>query len=108
WFRMAGGASVPGMTLRQSGKGEFLGGLSYSGGVEDPAVWNHFVTEGRLRDDFESLDIHISCPIPNDTERAGKTLFYIDDVSLQVIEDSPLSVTATLDEYYIGETIRWN
>ena len=37
------------MNLRQSGNGEYLGGIEYAGGVEDPAVWNHFQAEGRLR-----------------------------------------------------------
>ncbi len=102
-----GGAAVPGMTLRQFGKAEFLGGLSYSGGIEDPAAWNHFVTEGRLRDDFEGLDIHISCPIPSDPEQTRKALFYSDDVSLQAIEEPPLAIATPLDEYYVGESIHW-
>jgi hypothetical protein len=106
WFRLGGGAAVPGLTLRQFGKAEFLGGLSYSGGIEDPASWNHFVTEGRLREDFEGLDIHISCPIPSDPEQARKALFYIDDVSLQAVEEPPLAITTPLDEYYVGESIR--
>jgi hypothetical protein len=95
------------MTLRQFGKGEFLGGLSYSGGIDDPTVWNPFVAEGRLGNEFEGLDIHISCPIPSDPEQAAKTLFYIDDVSLQAIEEPPLSVSTPLDEYYVGEAIPW-
>ena len=108
WFRLGGGTATPGMTLRQFGKGDFLGGLSYTGGIEDPAVWNHFVTEGRLRSDFEGLDIHISCPIPSDPELAAKALFYIDDVSLQAIEEPPLSVSTPLDEYYVGEAVPWH
>ncbi len=107
WFRLGGGGSTPGMTLRQSGKGEFMGGLSYTSGIDDPTVWNHFVTEGRLRSDFESLDIHISCRIPNDPELARKALFYIDDVSLEAIEEPPLSLSTPLDEYYVGEAIPW-
>jgi hypothetical protein len=31
----------------------------------------------------------------------------MDDFSLEVIEEPPLSVTTPLDEYYIGETIGW-
>ena len=107
WFRLGGGSSTPGMTLRQFGGGEFLGGLSYTGGIEDPTVWNHFVTEGRLRDDFEGLDIHISCPIPRDPEQAAKTLFYIDDLSLQAVDEPPLVMATPLDEYYVGEAIPW-
>jgi hypothetical protein len=55
WFRLGGGSLVPGLNLRQSGNGEYLGGIEYTGGVEDPAVWNHFQAEGRLRNDFASL-----------------------------------------------------
>ena len=107
WFRLGGGAAVPGMTLRGFGKQEYLGGLSYTGGVNDQAVWNHFEAEDRLRDDFESLDIHISCPVPDDAEVAGRSVFYIDDVSLQAIDEPPLVVSSPLDEYYVGETIPW-
>jgi hypothetical protein len=107
WFRLGGGSAVPGLTLRQFGHNEFLGGLSYTGGLEDPAVWNHFVTEGRLRDDFEGLDIHIACPVPGDPELARQAFFYLDDVSLQAIEEPPLAVSTPLDEYYVGEAIPW-
>jgi len=95
------------MTLRQSGKHEFLEGISYSGGVDDPAVWNHFEAQGRLRANFEHLDIHISCPVPDDPEVAAKSIFYIDDVSLQAIEEAPMIVSTALDEYYVGESIQW-
>jgi len=108
WFRLGGGVATPGMTLRQSGRGEYLGGLSYSGGIEDPTVWNHFVADGRLRSDFEGLDIHISCPIPGDPQLAAKALFYIDDVSLQAIGEPPLSISTPLDEYYVGEDVPWS
>jgi len=108
WFRLDGGSAIPGMTLRQFGKGEFLGGVSYTGGIEDPAVWNHFVAEGRLNNDFESLDIHIACPVPADLALAGRALFYIDDVSLQALEEPPLSVSTPLDEYYAGEALPWS
>jgi hypothetical protein len=107
WFRLGGGSATPGMTLRQFGQGEFLGGLSYTGGIEDPTVWNHFVAEGRLLSDFESLDIHISCPVPGQPEAAAKALFYIDDVSLEAIEEPPLAVSTPLDEYYVGEALPW-
>ncbi len=108
WFRLGGGSLVPGMSLRQFGKNEFLGGLEYTGGVADPAVWNHFQTEGRLREDFEGLDIHISCRIPeDDPQLARESVFYLDDVSLQAIDEPPLTVTTPLDEYYVGEVIPW-
>ncbi len=107
WFRLGGGSAVPGMTLREFGRQEFLDGISYQGGVDDPAVWNRFEAEGRLRSDFESLDIHISCPVPDDPETARKSLFYIDDVSLQGIDEPPLAIATPLDEYYVGETIPW-
>jgi len=107
WLRLGGGTAVPGMTLREFGKQEFLDGISYQGGVDDPAVWNHFEAQGLLRGDFENLDIHISCPVPDDPEAAGKSLFYIDDVSLQGIEEPPLTISTPLDEYYEGETIPW-
>jgi len=107
WFRLGGGAAVPGMTLREFGNQEYLDGISHRGGVDDPAVWNHFEAEGRLRDDFENLDIHISCPVPDDPVVAAKSVFYIDDVSLQAIEEPPLVVSTPLDEYYIGEPVPW-
>src|SRR5262249_52653667 len=108
WFRLGGGSATPGMTLRQFGKGDFLRGISYSGGMADPAVWTHFVAEDRLRDDYEGLDIHISCPIPGDPALARKAVFYIDDVSLQEIEEPPVSVATPLDEYYVGEALPWS
>ena len=107
WFRLGGGPAVPGMTLREFGKQEFLDGISYQGGVDDPSVWNHFEAQGRLRGDFENLDIHIPCPVPDDPEAAKKALFYIDDVSLQGIEEPPLTISTPLDEYYAGESISW-
>jgi hypothetical protein len=107
WFRLGGGAAVPGMTLREFSNKGFLDSLSFTGGVDDPAVWNHFEAQGRLRDDFESLDIHISCPLPDDPELANKSVFYIDDVSLQAIEEPPLAISTALDEYYIGEEVHW-
>lgn len=106
WMRLGGGTTVPGLGLRQylkSGPGE---GFYYRGGVDDPAVWNHFVTEGRLSNDLESMDIHTWCSIP-EAELARNCFFYIDDVSLEVIEEPPLSVKTPLDEYYVGETIPW-
>jgi hypothetical protein len=108
WFRLGGGTAVPGMSLRQFGKGEFLGALQYSGGVEDPTVWNRFEAEDRLGSDFEGLDIHISCPIPSDPALAAKALFYLDDVHLQAIEEPPLTISTPLDEYYVGEAIPWS
>ena len=78
----------------------------YRGGVDDPAVWNHFQTEGRLSNDLESMDIHTWCTIP-EAELAKKCFFYIDDVSLEVIEEPPLVISTPLDEYYSGESILW-
>jgi hypothetical protein len=107
WFRLGGGTTVPGLGVRQNlkeGPGE---GFYYRGGVEDPAVWNHFEAEGRLGNDLESMDIHTWCAIP-EAELAKGCFFYIDDVSLEVIEEPPLSVATPLDEYYIGETIPWS
>ena len=106
WVRLGGGATVPGMGLRQNlkqGPGE---GFYYRGGVEDPAVWNHFETEGRLSSDLESMDIHTWCTVP-EAELAKKCFFYIDDVSLEVIEEPPLAISTPLDEYYVGEPIPW-
>jgi len=105
-LRLGGGPPGPGLGLRQilsAGRGA---GFYFRGGVEDPAVWNQFETEGRLSDDLESMDIHTWCSIP-EAELAKNCFFYIDDVSLEVIEEPPLSVTTPLDEYYIGETIPW-
>jgi len=107
WFRLGGGTAVPGMVLRQSGKGEYLDGIAYGGGIEDPTVWNRFEAEGRLRGDYESMDIHISCPVPGDPELARKAFFYIDDVTLSAIEEPPLAVSTPLDEYHVGEPIPW-
>ncbi len=107
WFRLGGGPAVPGMTLREFGRQEYLDGIGYQGGVDDPAVWNHFEAQGRLRSDFEGLDIHIPCPMPDDPAAARQSLFYIDDVSLQGIEEPPLTITTPLDEYYVGESIPW-
>ncbi len=108
WFRLEGGGAVPGMTLRQSSRSEFLAGISYTGGVDDPSVWNLFEAEGRLRSDFENLDIHIACTVPDDPGVAAKSVFYIDDVFLQAIEEPLLSVSSPLDEYYQGEPISWS
>jgi len=53
------------------------------------------------------MDIHTWCTIP-EAELARKAFFYIDDVSLEVIEEPPLSAATPLDEYYVGETIPWS
>jgi hypothetical protein len=107
WLRVGGGMTVPGLGLRQNLKAGPGEGFYYRGGVEDPAVWNRFETEGRLSNDLESMDIHTWCAIP-EAELAKGCFFYIDDVSLEVIEEPPLSVTTPLAEYYIGETIPWS
>jgi hypothetical protein len=106
WLRLGSGTTVPGMGLRQNvkeGQGE---AFYYRGGVEDPAVWNHFKTEGRFSNDLESMDIHTWCTIP-EAELAKKCFFYIDDVSLEVIEEPPLAISTPLDEYCVGEPIPW-
>jgi hypothetical protein len=107
WLRLGGGTTVPGLGLRQNvkeGQGE---GFYSRGGVEDPAVWNHFETEGRLSGDLESMDIHTWCAIP-EAELAKKCFFYVDDVSLEVIEEPAVTISTPLDEYYVGETIPWS
>jgi hypothetical protein len=106
WMRLGGGQTVPGLQLRQTlndGPGE---GFYYRGGVTDPAAWNHFEAEGRLSPELQSMDIHTWCAVP-EAELARASFFYIDDVSLQVIEEPPLSISTPLDEYYIGEKVRW-
>ncbi len=106
WFRLGGGTTTPGLGLRQylvAGPGD---GFYYRGGVQDPAVWNHFETEGRFSEDLESMDIHTWCTVP-EAERARECYFYMDDFSLQVIDDPPLTISTPLDEYYVGETIPW-
>ncbi|HWH70309.1 MAG TPA: hypothetical protein VNT26_13065, partial [Candidatus Sulfotelmatobacter sp.] len=60
------------------------------------------------RQDVESLDIHISCRVPEaDPDLLRKSFFYLDDVSLQAIEEPPLVVSTPLEEYYIGEKVPW-
>jgi hypothetical protein len=106
WVKLGGGTTVPGLGLRQNlkdGPGE---GFYYRGGIEDPAVWNHFETEGRLSPDLQSMDIHTWCAIP-EAELARKSFFYMDDISLQVIEEPPVSISLPIDEFYAGESIQW-
>jgi len=38
---------------------------------------------------------------------AAQSVFYLDDVSLQAIEEPPLIVSTPLDEYYLGEAVPW-
>ncbi len=45
------------------------------------------------------MDIHTWCTIP-EAELAKKCFFYMDDVSLEVIEEPPLAISTPLDEYY--------
>ncbi len=106
WMRLGGGQTVPGLGLRQTlkdGPGE---GFYYRGGVTDPASWNHFETQGRLSPDLQSVDIHTWVAVP-EVESARNSFFYIDDISLQVIEEPALSISTSLDEYYIGERLHW-
>jgi len=106
WTRLGAGTTVPGLQLRQNLKDKPGEGFYYSGGVGDPSVWNHFETEGRLSPELESMDMHTWCAIP-EAELAQKSFFYMDDVSLQTIEEPPLKISTPLDEYYVGETIPW-
>ena len=106
WMRLGGGQTVPGLGLRQTLKGRPGDGFYYRGGVTDPAAWNHFETEGRLSQDLQSMDIHTWCTVP-EANLARTSFFFIDDISLQVIEEPPLSISTPLDEYYVGETIPW-
>jgi hypothetical protein len=52
------------------------------------------------------MDIHTWCSIP-EADLARNCYFYIDDFSLEVIEEPLLSITTPLDEYYVDETITW-
>jgi hypothetical protein len=106
WMRLGAGTTIPGLQLRQSLKGKPGEGFYYSGGVADPSVWNQFETEGRLNPDLQSMDIHTWCAIP-EPELARNSNFYMDDVSLEVIEEPPVIISTPLDEYYVGETIPW-
>jgi hypothetical protein len=105
-MRLGSGTTVPGLGLRQNLKGKPGEGFYFRGGVEDPAVWNHFETEGRLNANLESMDIHTWCTIP-EAKLAKGCFFYMDDFSLEVVEEPPLSVATPLDEYYVGEIIPW-
>jgi len=106
WMKLGGGQTVPGLGLRQTLKAGPGDGFYYRGGITDPAYWNHFETEGRLSPSLESMDIHTWCAVP-EAELARKSFYYVDDISLQVIEEPPLSIATTLDEFYIGEKIPW-
>lgn len=106
WMRLGAGTTIPGLQLRQNLKDKPGEGFYYSGGVADPSVWNHFETEGRLNPDSQSMDIHTWCAIP-EPELARNSYFYMDDVSLEVIEEPPLVISTPLDDYYVGETIPW-
>lgn len=106
WMRLGGGTTVPGLGVRQNLKDGPGDGFYYRGGVDDPSVWNHFETEGRLSDDLVSMDIHTWCSIP-DAELAKECSFYMDDFSLQIVEEPLLSIATPLDEYYVGEPIPW-
>ncbi len=106
WIRLGGGTTIPGLGVRQYLKDGPGDGFYYTGGMDDPAVWNHFETEGRLSEDLVSMDIHTWCSVP-DAELARECSFYMDDFSLQVIEEPLLSITTPLGEYYVGEIIPW-
>jgi hypothetical protein len=42
-----------------------------------------------------------------DAELAKQSFFFMDDVSLEVIEEPPLVISTPLDEYYVGALIPW-
>jgi hypothetical protein len=106
WIKLGGGQTMPGLGLRQTLKEKPGDGFYYRGGVADPAAWNHFETEGRLSPDLQSMDIHTWCTVP-EAEVAMKSFFFIDDISLEVIEEPPLKISTPLNEYYSGEPIPW-
>jgi hypothetical protein len=56
---------------------------------------------------LKSIDIHSWCAIP-EAEVAKRCFFHIDDISLEVIEEPPLSVATPLDECYLGEPNPWS
>ena len=56
---------------------------------------------------LESMDIHTWIAVP-EAELARTAFFFIDDISLQAIDEPPLSITTPLDEYYVGESIPWS
>ncbi|HRZ37701.1 MAG TPA: hypothetical protein P5534_15235, partial [Candidatus Paceibacterota bacterium] len=107
WVRLGGGTTVPGLGLRQNLTGGPGEGFYYRGGISDPAVWNHFETEGRLSESLESMDIHTWIAVP-EAELARTAFFFMDDISLQAIEEPPLSLNTPLDEYYVVESIPWS
>jgi hypothetical protein len=106
WLRLGAGTTIPGLQLRQNVKDGPGDRFSYSGGIADPSVWNHFETEGRLSPDLQSMDIHTWCSIP-EPDLARNSYFYMDDVSLETIQEPPLAISTPLDEYYVGETMPW-
>jgi hypothetical protein len=53
------------------------------------------------------MDIHTWIAVP-EAELARTAFFFIDDISLQAIEEPPLSLNTPLDEYYVGESIAWS
>jgi len=73
WMRLGAGTTAPGLQLRQSLKDNPGDGLYYSGGVADPAVRNHFQTEGRLSPELESMDIHTWCATGESEKKAAPT-----------------------------------
>jgi hypothetical protein len=106
WYMLGAGTAMPELVVRSQDREGRNGGFVCLGGIEDAAVWNHFEAEGRLGRDLVGLDIHIACPIP-DTATARNSYFFMDDVSLEAIEEPPLAVSTPLDEYYLGEMIPW-
>ena len=108
WYQPGSGSLSPDIVVRPAGKNGIIGGFGVPGGVDDPAGWNRFETEGRIPPETESMDIHIACVVPSEAAVAAKSMFYIDDVFMQPIEEPPVAVSSAFDEYYLGQSIRWS
>ena len=111
WVRLGGGTLAPGFNLRmfgtRDGKYGYLDGMAYQGGIEDPAVWNRYESEGVILPETEKMDIHISCRIPDDPEARDMSVFYLDAISVRPLTPVPVTIGSPLDEVYVGEPIRW-
>ncbi|HOC01005.1 MAG TPA: hypothetical protein PKM43_19920 [Verrucomicrobiota bacterium] len=53
------------------------------------------------------MHIHTWIAVP-EAELARTAFFFMDDISLQAIEEPPLSLNTPLDEYYVEEPIPWS
>jgi hypothetical protein len=52
------------------------------------------------------MDIRTWVAVP-EAERARESCFYMDDFTLQVVADPPLSVSTPLDDYCVGAGVPW-